>query len=427
MNSQSVDFQNVSKVYRLGEKSSNLRNDLSQFIQNKVYRKNSSPSEFHALKDVNFSLGKGEVLGLIGPNGAGKTTILKLLSKITYPSSGTILTEGRVAALIELGAGFHPDLTGRDNIFFNAAILGISQKQAKVLFDRIVDFSGLSKFIDTPIKRYSSGMYVRLAFSIAAHIDCDILLIDEVLAVGDAQFRQRCLQLINDLRAQGTSIIFVSHNLYQVQSVCNRGIFLLGGQIKEDGEINKAIMAYESWMQSAQIASVKERYGDDLHTGSPSAVEIHQVEVINADEPNKPFISGTNAHIKIKYHSQSVISNPNIYFKILQIDGNTCCMVRTADFGIVLADLLGDGVVTISLQPLQLTPGTYCVKAEILEDRHFVVLAERNSDWFEVLGTRVGHEGVYVPNMAWARAENLKDDFMATPTDMDKVNQDFRS
>ena len=199
---------------------------------------------FWALKDVNFEIERGEVVGIIGRNGAGKSTLLKILSRITYPTEGEITMRGRVGSLLEVGTGFHPELTGRENIYFNGAILGMKKKEIDDKFDEIVKFSGVEKFLDTPVKRYSSGMQVRLAFSVAANLDPEILVVDEVLAVGDAEFQKKCLGKMSEVAKGGRTVLFVSHNLGAIQSLCNRAILLQNGIIIQDSNSEKAIAQY---------------------------------------------------------------------------------------------------------------------------------------------------------------------------------------
>jgi lipopolysaccharide transport system ATP-binding protein len=201
--------------------------------------------EFWALKDINFEVKQGDRIGIIGRNGAGKSTLLKILSRITEPTTGRVTIRGRVASLLEVGTGFHPELTGRENIYLNGAILGMSQAEVKRKFDEIVDFSGVEKFLDTPVKRYSSGMYVRLAFAVAAHMEPEILVVDEVLAVGDAEFQKKCLGKMEDVSAkEGRTVLFVSHNMGAVQKLCGLGILLDKGRIKSKGEINDVLNSY---------------------------------------------------------------------------------------------------------------------------------------------------------------------------------------
>ena len=202
--------------------------------------------EFHALDDVSFEIEQGDRVGIIGRNGAGKSTLLKLLSRITEPTRGRIIMRGRVASLLEVGTGFHPELSGRENIYLNGAILGMKRTEVKAKFDEIVDFSGVEKFLDTPVKRYSSGMYVRLAFAVAAHLEPEILLIDEVLAVGDSEFQKKCIAKMNDISAhEGRTILFISHNTSAIQSLCKTGILLKAGKLAAAGKINDVLDLYQ--------------------------------------------------------------------------------------------------------------------------------------------------------------------------------------
>lgn len=237
----------VSKKFRKGELFDSLRDAVPALVAKFLARSNhdtESPREFCALKDISLSVGRGEALGIIGHNGAGKSTILKLLSGVLKPTTGTIEVYGTLSALIEVGAGFHPDLTGRENIYLNGAILGLSRAEVARKFDRIVEFSGLSEFLDTPVKRYSTGMYARLGFSVAAHVDADILIVDEVLSVGDFLFQKRCMEQMKEIVDQGSAIVFVSHNLSAVASFCSRAILLDHGRIVEEGDPQGVIATY---------------------------------------------------------------------------------------------------------------------------------------------------------------------------------------
>jgi len=247
-NSIMIDFNSVSKKYKLGFKKDALRDALPYFFKNLVKRQPKHldhPEYLWALKDVSFRVKKGEFFGIIGPNGSGKSTILKIISRITKSTQGSVSINGKVGALIEIGAGFHPDLTGRENIYLNGSVLGLKRKEIQDKFDKIVEFSELKQFIDTPVKRYSSGMYVRLGFSVAVHLDPDILLIDEVLSVGDMNFQEKCLQRINQLKENKTTVIFISHNLDAVQKVCLRTIYIDKGQVIAEGETSKVIDTYK--------------------------------------------------------------------------------------------------------------------------------------------------------------------------------------
>lgn len=223
------------------------------------FRSTSVMEEFWALRNVSFEIGKGEVVGVVGRNGAGKSTLLKLLSRITEPTEGRIHLRGRVASLLEVGTGFHPELTGRENIYLNGAILGMSRREVLDRFDEIVAFAEVERFLETPVKRYSSGMYVRLAFAIAAHLEPEILIVDEVLAVGDAQFQKKCLGRMDAVAQSGRTVLFVSHNMATIQRLCARGLFLEGGLLKEDGPISTIISRYNSTEHSAGIGKFDSR------------------------------------------------------------------------------------------------------------------------------------------------------------------------
>lgn len=245
MSDVSIKVENLSKKYIIGSgTSSSLREALNNTWCNIFGGKRTSEEVFMALQDINFEIKKGEAVGIIGRNGAGKSTLLKLLSKITYPTTGKISMSGRVSSLLEVGTGFHPELTGRENIYLNGTILGMSRKEVKRKFDEIVDFSGVNRFLDTPVKRYSSGMYVRLAFAVAAHLEPEILIIDEVLAVGDAEFQKKCLGKMDEVAKAGRTVLFVSHNMAAIKKLCNTGILLSENKLKYRGKIEDTIEQY---------------------------------------------------------------------------------------------------------------------------------------------------------------------------------------
>ncbi len=238
-----IKVENVSKKYTLGQRGyRTLREDIFRLFTHK--KKGQEDSDFYALKDVSFQLKKGEILGIIGPNGAGKSTILKLLSGITLPTKGYVHKEGKIAAMIELAAGFHPELTGRENIYLYGSIMGMKNKEIDKRFKQIVDFSEIGEFLDTPLKRYSSGMKARLGFSVSSHIDADILLIDEVLSVGDFGFQEKCIAKMEEYRNKGVTIIFVSHNLDSIRKLCKRTLLLKKGSVVVDGGTTEAIDRY---------------------------------------------------------------------------------------------------------------------------------------------------------------------------------------
>ncbi|MDO9085188.1 MAG: ABC transporter ATP-binding protein [Anaerolineaceae bacterium] len=255
-----IKAENLGKKYTIGHQSGNgrylaLRDVLMQnargiwhktrnLVQGKAIIQGDSMEEFWALNDVSFEIQRGEAVGIIGRNGAGKSTLLKILSRITEPSTGRVTIKGRVASLLEVGTGFHPELTGRENIYLNGAILGMARTEITRKFDEIVAFAEVEKFLDTPVKRYSSGMYVRLAFAVAAHMEPEILVVDEVLAVGDAQFQKKCLGKMGDVAQMGRTVLFVSHNMAAISNLCSRGFFLDKGNLKFDNDVNSVIGSY---------------------------------------------------------------------------------------------------------------------------------------------------------------------------------------
>jgi lipopolysaccharide transport system ATP-binding protein len=256
-----IKVENISKQYRLGDVGTGaLAHDVNKWWHKIRGKENpylkigeandratkGSSDYVWALKDINFEVKQGEVLGIIGRNGAGKSTLLKILSKTTTPTTGSIKIKGRIASLLEVGTGFHPELSGRENIFLNGAILGMTKHEIKSKFDEIVDFAGVERYIDTPVKRYSSGMYVRLAFGVAAHLESEILIVDEVLAVGDAEFQKKCLNKMGEVsKGQGRAVLFVSHNMESMQVLCENGIVLEKGRITKVGEIKESIDFYQ--------------------------------------------------------------------------------------------------------------------------------------------------------------------------------------
>jgi lipopolysaccharide transport system ATP-binding protein len=280
----------VSKKFRKGELFDSLRDALPALATKLVgWPKRGAPSsrEFWALKDISLSVERGEVLGIIGHNGAGKSTILKLLSGVLKPTAGTIAVNGSLSALIEIGAGFHPDLTGRENIFLNGAILGLSRARVRQKFDEIVEFSGLAEFLDTPVKRYSTGMYARLGFSVAAHADPDILLVDEVLSVGDYSFQNKCMERMREIVEQGSAIVFVSHNLSAVANFCNRAILLGHGHVVADGPPEAVIAAY----LGNEHRSVRPTHSREAY--------VSRFVIRDENSPRRLFTSGDDAWVEI--------------------------------------------------------------------------------------------------------------------------------
>jgi ABC-type polysaccharide/polyol phosphate transport system ATPase subunit len=405
-----VRFENVSKRYEIGTGQTSIKRIIKKPIDRLTGRSNGVPESqiLWALRDVSFNITPGKALGLVGPNGSGKTTSLKLLSRITFPTSGKVHIDGRISALIELGAGFHPDLTGRENVYLNGTILGMKKHEIDKRFDQMVDFSGIARFIDTPVKRYSSGMYVRLGFSVAAHVEPDVLLVDEVLAVGDAQFRQKCARRIEELQKIGTTIVFVAHNLYLVRSVCDEAVFLLKGEVQQQGEVNEVLNEYENWLIERQIAEggAPATAMNDEFKFSSDDIGIREVIVRNLNTGStEEFSHDDPVEIQVHYTAHKPVAKPNLVLRFARADGITAAMIRTADYGIKLDDLEGEGYVSIKMDHLQLATGGYVVMVSMLGPIDGVGLAWGSSRWIQVAGISLGYEeasGVFVPRVAGA-------------------------
>ena len=313
-----IEVHNLSKKYRLGVVgATTLREDLARVTSRLRGREQEAEKgEFWALRNVSFSVQPGEVVGIIGRNGAGKSTLLKLLSRITEPTSGRAVLRGRVASLLEVGTGFHPELTGRDNVFLNGAILGMKLPEVRAKFDEIVTFAEVERFIDTPVKHYSSGMYVRLAFAVAAHLDPDILIIDEVLAVGDVQFQKKCLGKMSDIAGQGRTILFVSHNTASIQRLCQRGIWLRQGCLAHDGPVQEVVDASMAEMTSAtdDFPALRSHDGEFI---------IRRIILRNGDgEETTQFTPGQTMVVELHFDARVRIEAPYFWFGIATSGGS---------------------------------------------------------------------------------------------------------
>ena len=283
-----VRVENVSKRYRLGE-----QRNLRETIAAAVTGRKDNASELWSLRDVTFTVRDGEAVGILGRNGAGKSTLLKILMRITAPTVGQSRTRGRVAALLEVGTGFHPELTGRENVFLNAAILGMSRAETLRRFDEIVDFAGTARFLDTPVKRYSSGMYLRLAFAVAAHLEPDVLIVDEVLAVGDAEFQRKCLRRMSTAEAEGRTVLFVSHDLGALSRLCTRALWLEAGRIKDEGPTPKVVRDYLTSGFGAPSAALLDGGGRGAH--------LTEVRVQALDGAERPLVTDDALRIVVRF------------------------------------------------------------------------------------------------------------------------------
>jgi ABC-type polysaccharide/polyol phosphate transport system ATPase subunit len=394
-----IVVNNVSKRYRLGVFGS-LRATLAAIGSKPIDGDNASRTLW-ALRDVSFRVEPGAALGLIGPNGAGKTTTLKLLSKITRPADGRISVNGRVSSLIELGAGFHPELTGRENVYLNGAILGMKRAEIARKIDDIVAFAELERFIDTPVKRYSSGMYVRLGFAVAAHVEPDILLVDEVLAVGDASFRHRCTQRMRELQRNGTTIVFVSHNMHQVRDICDRALLLVHGQIRAEGEPTLVVREYEKLLLESSSTDV---LGSETKFESSGNLVLTNIEV----EPVAPCTELTDdATARFRVHYRTAAPQPigRMVVRILRDDSTLC---STADSSLSveaqpdLHEFKREGTIELRYEPLQLTAGWYVAEVRITDISNNLVIASGQSPRFQVRSSRSSQDwGIFMPRITW--------------------------
>lgn len=321
MDDITIKVENLSKKYTIGAKSSGSLRETLVYIWNSFINKTKNKEhDFLALNDISFEVKQGEVLGIIGKNGAGKSTLLKVLSRITEPTSGRFIMNGRISSLLEVGTGFHPELTGRENIFLNGTILGMTKKEIKQKFDEIVDFSGVEKFIDTPVKHYSSGMYVRLAFAVAAHLEPEILIIDEVLAVGDSEFQKKCLGKMNEVAKKGRTVLFVSHNMTALAALCTRGIWIKNGQVAYDGDIHTAIKKYldkeQTNNQSNDLSISKNREGNGL-------IKFIKYKILNEQEEEIDYVfSGQNITFILDFKINTENPIPPLHFSLWFLDQN---------------------------------------------------------------------------------------------------------
>jgi len=403
-----VSLQGVSKEYRLGVLGAgSLRRAFGEALRG--LRVSSKDNRFYALQDISFSLGKGETLGLIGPNGAGKSTTLRIIAGITKPTAGIVEVDGRLASLLELGAGFHPELTGRENIFLYGSILGIKRREIQSLYDSIVDFSELEQFLDTPLKRYSSGMYVRLAFAVAAQLEPDILLVDEVLAVGDGGFRQKCLARMEELRQQGTALIFVSHNMHMVTSICRRSILLAEGKIIQDGSSEASLKTYEQYLRRRPVEIIRqEKTGDRQRGGLVDIVDITIMDDVTGNS-KEHFEYQDSASIFVRYYAYSRLINPILHIRLWRDDGTPCFTVRSNQEDARLDNLVleGEGAFALRLDALQLYGGRYQAEVIIVDSTNVESLAMAYSPHFTVNGPgNIAMEtmGIYVPTSEWLLA-----------------------
>jgi len=352
-----IEVQNISKVFNIGKKPKDLRNAISNIFK----FKSNITDELIALDNISFNINEGEVFGIIGPNGSGKSTLLKILSKITYPTSGRAILRGRISSLLEVGTGFHHELTGRENIYLNGSILGMSKKEIKAKFDEIVDFSGIEKFIDTPVKHYSSGMYVRLAFSVAAHLEPEILLVDEVLSVGDMNFRKKSMGKMNEVANSGRTVVLVSHNLGIINNLCQNGIYLQGGKILNSGSIKGVVESYQNNYKPNT---------NKLVTFSSKHIEVKNIEIVSLSNGESSIIScGDDVEIQIKFSTFEKLKNLLVKIIIRDKNKQTLFSCNNKFYNNIFEEVPKNGTISCFIPKLSLNTGEYSVDLFFEENR----------------------------------------------------------
>ncbi len=419
MSNLAIVAENISKQYRLGKiGTGTLSHDLNRWwhsvrgkddpflkIGDTNDRSTKGFSDYvWSLKDVNFEISEGDAVGIIGKNGAGKSTLLKLLSKVTKPTTGCFKTKGRIASLLEVGTGFHPEMTGRENIYLNGAILGMTKKEINRKFDEIVDFSGVERYIDTPVKRYSSGMYVRLAFAVAAHLESEILIIDEVLAVGDAEFQKKCLGKMGDIsKGEGRTVLFVSHNMAAVKTLCNKGIVLEHGKCVFDGNVTDAISYY---LKGDAETQNKKTFGNDYNKAS---FTLHEISLRNTNRTNdEPLLE--NEEIELLTSIDIKKNNPDddycITYHLINELGDSLFSFshNTEDISL----LSGPNKIVCTFPRYFFQSGTFMLSLFIVQNKKNPVYIEKDIVTFTVvdgereMGTYLGREPGFIrPSFKW--------------------------
>ena len=412
-----IKVQNLGKSYFISHQTNGKHDTLRDVIVEKtkgllstIRRPECSKQnteEFWAIEDISFEVKQGERIAIIGRNGAGKSTLLKILSRITEPTTGRVSIRGRVASLLEVGTGFHSELSGRENIYLNGAILGMSRREIKAKFDEIVAFAEIEKFLDTPVKRYSSGMYVRLAFAVAAHLEHEILIVDEVLAVGDAEFQKKCLGKMNEVTAEGRTVLFVSHNMAAVQQLCQRGIVLHQGKVLFCGTIPDSIRAYMGQVKTLTLTELgqrKDRIGSQW-------LKFTRVVIYDSEgEELSQVMSGQGISIRLYYESQKEMQNATVFvsFNLRNNQGILLTNMNSVDSGFGRLDIHRNGYFECQWPKVNLRGGEYdcnlfcSVNGEIVDwmQSAFVINVE-DGNFFQS-GTLVGAQGEILVDHSWS-------------------------
>ena len=357
-----ISIENLGKLYTIGRQRAagdGMRHVLENvmraplaWLRSKRQRK-IEQVDFWALKGVSAQIKHGEVVGIIGRNGAGKSTLLKILSRITIPTEGRICIDGRIASLLEVGTGFHPELTGRENVFLNGSILGMTRSEIMRKFDEIVEFSEIEEFLDTPVKRYSSGMYVRLAFAVAAHLDPEILICDEVLSVGDLAFQKKCLSKIRSFAQSGKTVLFVSHNTDTIRNLCQRVLWIKDGRLHQDGAADDVLEVYsDSITKKLSVSSANPDFG----------LTIEKVVLKNArGEKREQFVPGEDLVVEISYDAQKRVEGPIFALKVLGLHGSSCFTSNMLLDGNIPESLQGTGQLACTFRSIPLLPQNYTI------------------------------------------------------------------
>ncbi|NLX12131.1 MAG: ABC transporter ATP-binding protein [Phycisphaerales bacterium] len=370
-----IEIEGLWKRFYKGGNEGLLWLTLSKALRRMISGETGRADTFWALQDIDLKVRRGEAVGIIGPNGAGKSTMLKILSRVLRPTRGRVKVNGRLSGLIEVGAGFHGDLSGRENVYINGSILGMSRREIRDKFDRIIEFAGVGDFLDMPVKRYSSGMYVRLGFSVAAHMEPDVLLVDEVLSVGDVQFKARCMEAMRGFLRRGTSILFVSHNLAAIKRFCDRVVLLDHGRIRLIGTPDEAISEYSklvSDLEEANPTGVENSHiGGRAKALGPAAITAVRI-LDEAGQPARTLISGRPVRIELDYRidpAAGAIVDPNFAISVHMFGAGLFYQFESLRDGLRLGSCVGSGTVAVELPRLSLGEGVYQIGVALADEK----------------------------------------------------------
>jgi lipopolysaccharide transport system ATP-binding protein len=414
-----IQVENISKLYRLGATKSGSYRTLRECITEGIghtsdrIRKmmhsmcldrraeRTEPHSLHALRDLSFRIAPGEAVGVIGHNGAGKSTLLKILGRITEPTSGRVILGGRIGSLLEVGTGFHPELTGRENIFLNGAILGMTRREVARKFDEIVSFAEVQEFLDTPVKRYSSGMYVRLGYSVAAHLEPDILLVDEVLSVGDLRFQRKCIEHAQRLVNCDATILLVSHNMFAIRALCKRALYLSHGKLLFDGPVDRAVELYE---RDSVLTTPAWAESQIIRDGTKPLISLTSIETYNGEGvPDQSFEHGERMRVRIGFKVTCPLYRLNFIVALIRSDNVGCCNYNTIMDGFELPPTCGAGVIELTTGPLKLVSETYrihvLVRDETFQKLYCAQVGPSIQVHHDVLST---HFGVFHEDAEWS-------------------------